>query len=305
MFLANWCLENKKNKQIFCIIATTSSEINVVNYRFNICSFATPMVSRTVGTFQPTNPNPSCRMMPTLSSHVPLPRPSYTQARENLVRAIPPRLLCLLACGGRDCRYEGPECWKANQQAIRGLFSSWWARPLAADRPRFYILERWLKARECIELHPAAGSPKTSSPWPDHPVIWLRSTTSSNSFTGNFCSRGCVHFIGTWIISSGILISPVKSRDNNIGSWFGHSLPEQCKYLCTDQSTAFSKHMPTKLNSWTQTLFFSSCQVKHSIGYQHAASRRTWPLWTDPWPHQWLYVLTTDLHGQWQWGPQI
>lgn len=66
-----------------------------------------------------------CRMMPTFSSHMPLPRPSYTQARENLVRAIPPRLLCLLACGGRDCRYEGPECWKANQQAVRGLFSSW------------------------------------------------------------------------------------------------------------------------------------------------------------------------------------
>lgn len=66
------------------------------------------------------------RMMPTFSLHMPVPRPSYTQARENLVRAIPSKLLCLLACGGRDCRYEGPECWKANQQAIRGLFSSWW-----------------------------------------------------------------------------------------------------------------------------------------------------------------------------------
>lgn len=67
-----------------------------------------------------------CRMMPTLTSHIPVPRPSYTQARENLVKAIPPKLLCLLACGGKDCRYEGPECWKLNQQVIRGLFSSWW-----------------------------------------------------------------------------------------------------------------------------------------------------------------------------------
>lgn len=65
-------------------------------------------------------------MMPTLTSHIPVPQPSYTQARENLVKAIPPKLLCLLACGGKDCRYEGPECWKANQQVIRGLFSSWW-----------------------------------------------------------------------------------------------------------------------------------------------------------------------------------
>lgn len=64
--------------------------------------------------------------MPTLTSHIPVPRPSYTQARENLVKAIPPKILCLLACGGKDCRYEGPECWKANQQVIRGLFSSWW-----------------------------------------------------------------------------------------------------------------------------------------------------------------------------------
>lgn len=66
------------------------------------------------------------RKMPTLTSHIPVPQPSYSQARENLVKAIPPRILCLLACGGVDCRYEGPECWKANQQAIRGLFSSWW-----------------------------------------------------------------------------------------------------------------------------------------------------------------------------------
>lgn len=68
---------------------------------------------------------PWCRMMPTLTSHIPVPRPSYTQARENLVRAIPPKLLCLLACGGKDCRYEGPDCWELKQQVIRGLFSSW------------------------------------------------------------------------------------------------------------------------------------------------------------------------------------
>lgn len=67
------------------------------------------------------------RMMPSLAPHISVPSPSYTQARENLVKAIPPKILCLLACGGRDCRYEGPECWSTNQQVIRGLFSSWWA----------------------------------------------------------------------------------------------------------------------------------------------------------------------------------
>ena len=63
---------------------------------------------------------PRCRKMP-----IPVPQPAYSQARENLVKAIPPKLLCLLACGGIDCRYEGPACWKLNQQVIRGLFSSW------------------------------------------------------------------------------------------------------------------------------------------------------------------------------------
>ncbi|TKS73355.1 Protein tyrosine phosphatase domain-containing protein 1 [Collichthys lucidus] len=83
-------------------------------------------------------------MMPTLTSHLPVPRPSYTQARENLVRAIPPKLLCLLACGGIDCRYEGPECWKLNQQVIRGLFSSWVTDDIIAmARPSNRLIEKY------------------------------------------------------------------------------------------------------------------------------------------------------------------
>ncbi|XP_010728102.3 protein tyrosine phosphatase domain-containing protein 1 [Larimichthys crocea] len=83
-------------------------------------------------------------MMPTLTSHLPVPRPSYTQARENLVKAIPPKLLCLLACGGIDCRYEGPECWKLNQQVIRGLFSSWVTDDIIAmARPSNHLIEKY------------------------------------------------------------------------------------------------------------------------------------------------------------------
>ncbi|XP_040893326.1 protein tyrosine phosphatase domain-containing protein 1 [Toxotes jaculatrix] len=82
--------------------------------------------------------------MPTLTPHIPVPRPSYSQARENLVKAIPPRLLCLLACGGKDCRYEGPDCWKLNQQAIRGLFSSWVTDDIIAmARPSTYLIEKY------------------------------------------------------------------------------------------------------------------------------------------------------------------
>ncbi|XP_039988013.1 protein tyrosine phosphatase domain-containing protein 1 isoform X2 [Xiphias gladius] len=83
-------------------------------------------------------------MMPTLTPHIPVPLPSYSQARENLVRAIPPRLLCLLACGGIDCRYEGPECWKLNQQVIRGIFSSWVTDDIIAmARPSNRLIEKY------------------------------------------------------------------------------------------------------------------------------------------------------------------
>ncbi|XP_054632486.1 protein tyrosine phosphatase domain-containing protein 1 isoform X3 [Dunckerocampus dactyliophorus] len=88
--------------------------------------------------------------MQNLTQHVPVPRPAYSQARENLVKAIPPKLLCLLGCGGVDCRYEGPQCWKANQQVIRGVFSSWvtddiiaMARPSKTLIEKFNIIEQF------------------------------------------------------------------------------------------------------------------------------------------------------------------
>ncbi|KAL0167667.1 hypothetical protein M9458_035889, partial [Cirrhinus mrigala] len=48
---------------------------------------------------------------------VPVPRPSYSQARESLVKAVPSKIICLFACGGRDCRYEGPAPLKVSSPA--------------------------------------------------------------------------------------------------------------------------------------------------------------------------------------------
>ncbi|XP_061752169.1 protein tyrosine phosphatase domain-containing protein 1 isoform X3 [Nerophis ophidion] len=99
--------------------------------------------------------------MQTLTQHVPFPRAAYSQARENLVKAIPPKLLCLLACGGLDCRYEGPECWKTSQQVIRGVFSSWvtddiiaMARPSTRLIEKFNIIEQFqrLNIRSIINM---------------------------------------------------------------------------------------------------------------------------------------------------------
>ncbi|XP_036375534.1 protein tyrosine phosphatase domain-containing protein 1 [Megalops cyprinoides] len=79
-----------------------------------------------------------------MTLQVPVPRPSYSQARENLVRAIPPQIICLLGCGGIDCRYEGPACWRPSQQAIRGLFSTWVTDDIVAmARPSTRLIKRY------------------------------------------------------------------------------------------------------------------------------------------------------------------
>ncbi|XP_036845341.1 protein tyrosine phosphatase domain-containing protein 1 [Oncorhynchus mykiss] len=75
---------------------------------------------------------------------VPVPRPAYSQARENLVKAIPPKIICLLACGGWDCRYEGPACWRPSQQAVQGLFSHWVTDDIVAmARPSSHLIKKY------------------------------------------------------------------------------------------------------------------------------------------------------------------
>ncbi|XP_068131987.1 protein tyrosine phosphatase domain-containing protein 1-like isoform X2 [Hyperolius riggenbachi] len=72
------------------------------------------------------------------------PRPSYSQTRERIVRVVPPHLICSLTCGGRECRYESPECWSVEQQAIRGLYSSWITEEiLAMSRPSTRLIKEY------------------------------------------------------------------------------------------------------------------------------------------------------------------
>ncbi|KAG8576564.1 hypothetical protein GDO81_009902 [Engystomops pustulosus] len=72
------------------------------------------------------------------------PRPSYSQTRERIVRVVPPHLICSLTCGGRECRYEGPEDWTLEQQAIRGLYSSWITdQILATSRPSTRLIQNY------------------------------------------------------------------------------------------------------------------------------------------------------------------
>ncbi|KAM8972160.1 protein tyrosine phosphatase domain-containing protein 1-like [Pelodytes ibericus] len=72
------------------------------------------------------------------------PRPTYSHTRERLVRAVHPHLICSLTCGGRDCRYEGPEVWSLEQQAVKGLYSSWITDEiLAMSRPSSRLINEY------------------------------------------------------------------------------------------------------------------------------------------------------------------
>ncbi|XP_072418893.1 protein tyrosine phosphatase domain-containing protein 1 isoform X1 [Chiloscyllium punctatum] len=117
--------------------------------------------------FQPLLPHPG------MTLQIPNPRPSYSQTREHLIKAVPPHLICSLVCGGKECRYEGPDEWSLQQQAIRGVFSAWvtddilaMARPSTQLIKKFNIIEQFkgLNIKSVINLqipgeHDHCGDP--------------------------------------------------------------------------------------------------------------------------------------------------
>ncbi|XP_048409698.1 protein tyrosine phosphatase domain-containing protein 1 isoform X1 [Stegostoma tigrinum] len=79
-----------------------------------------------------------------MTLQIPNPRPSYSQTRELLIKAVPPHLICSLVCGGKECRYEGPGEWTLQQQAIRGVFSAWVTDDiLAMARPSTQLIKKF------------------------------------------------------------------------------------------------------------------------------------------------------------------
>ncbi|XP_060793109.1 protein tyrosine phosphatase domain-containing protein 1 isoform X2 [Neoarius graeffei] len=68
----------------------------------------------------------------------------YTLVGETLRYVIPTHMQCSFGCGGRACKYEDPSRWSEDQQAIRGLYSSWITdNLLAMARPSTEIIERY------------------------------------------------------------------------------------------------------------------------------------------------------------------
>lgn len=54
------------------------------------------------------------------------PTAKYTKVGERLRHVIPSNMQCSMACGGRACKYENPSRWSEEEQALKGLYSSWY-----------------------------------------------------------------------------------------------------------------------------------------------------------------------------------
>ncbi|KFQ79378.1 Protein tyrosine phosphatase domain-containing protein 1, partial [Phaethon lepturus] len=72
------------------------------------------------------------------------PTAKYTKVGESLRHVIPGHMQCSMACGGRACKYENPARWSDQEQAIRGLYSSWITdNILAMARPSTELIEKY------------------------------------------------------------------------------------------------------------------------------------------------------------------
>uniref|UniRef100_A0A3Q3Q920 Protein tyrosine phosphatase domain-containing protein 1 n=1 Tax=Monopterus albus TaxID=43700 RepID=A0A3Q3Q920_MONAL len=73
-----------------------------------------------------------------------VPTAKYTKMGETLRHVIPGHMQCSMTCGGKACKYENPSRWSDEEQAIKGLYSSWYVdNLLAMARPSTEIIEKY------------------------------------------------------------------------------------------------------------------------------------------------------------------
>lgn len=73
-----------------------------------------------------------------------VPTAKYTKMGETLRHVIPGHMQCSMACGGKACKYENPSRWSDEEQAVKGLYSSWITdNLLAMARPSTEIIEKY------------------------------------------------------------------------------------------------------------------------------------------------------------------
>ncbi|XP_042346960.1 protein tyrosine phosphatase domain-containing protein 1 [Plectropomus leopardus] len=81
---------------------------------------------------------------PPIITPVRAPRARYTILGEAIRYIVPGHMQCSIGCGGQSCKYDNPSYWSDNQQAIKGLYSSWVTdHLLAMSRPSTEIIEKY------------------------------------------------------------------------------------------------------------------------------------------------------------------
>ncbi|KAL6111405.1 ptpdc1 [Pungitius sinensis] len=102
-----------------------------------------------------------------------VPTAKYTKMGETLRHVIPGHMQCSMACGGRACKYENPSRWSDEEQAVKGLYSSWitdnllaMARPSTEIIEKFHVIEQFQRCglKTVINLqrpgeHASCGNP--------------------------------------------------------------------------------------------------------------------------------------------------
>ncbi|XP_034446838.1 protein tyrosine phosphatase domain-containing protein 1 [Hippoglossus hippoglossus] len=79
-----------------------------------------------------------------LMEYLRAPRANYTIVGEAIRYVIPAPMQCSIGCGGHACKYDNPSYWSDDQQAIKGLYSSWVTdHLLAMSRPSTEIIEKY------------------------------------------------------------------------------------------------------------------------------------------------------------------
>lgn len=83
-----------------------------------------------------------------------VPTAKYTKVGETLRHVIPGHMQCSMTCGGRACKYENPSRWSDEDQAIKGLYSSWitdnllaMARPSTEIIKKYSVIEQFQRCR--------------------------------------------------------------------------------------------------------------------------------------------------------------
>uniref|UniRef100_A0A3B3XYT4 Protein tyrosine phosphatase domain-containing protein 1 n=1 Tax=Poecilia mexicana TaxID=48701 RepID=A0A3B3XYT4_9TELE len=72
------------------------------------------------------------------------PKAKYTFLGEAIRGVFPPHMQCSLGCRGKYCKYDNPNHWSEDKQAIRGLYSSWVTdNLLAMSRPSTELIQKY------------------------------------------------------------------------------------------------------------------------------------------------------------------